>query len=491
MQKYYTGDNPSKYLPFKELIAISHYIMPNFGTMSWDRVKRPDVDRALSQFKHTQGAMNDDLMMYIHVPYCQSFCHYCNFNKNHYPRQDEAQLQSYVDYLIKEIDWYMAQPYVQSRNFTALYIGGGSPSTLPPSAVVRLFEHLKKVIPNHDLIEKTFTGEPRTMKRPELLQAIKDFGWQRITFGIETLNEKIHKQIGRRDTRTDVDEVFEGLAKVGFTGDRCVDIMYDLPGQTYEGFREELETLTREYDPDEIDAFGTVYLPYRPLHKLILDGRVDQPGSIWNLLRMREHLYDFLTENGYHNVIAETYSKHPHRTVYQTAHCARQDIVGVGCAARGNVKDMVSINPSDIDEWQKNIDEYGVSTQTMQSIGKNGVLDRIMVMFPRYRELTKDLLNRFSDVEHFEKVLGVLERHIEAGVVEDKGDRYVTNKLGTVWHGNLQTDYMRHVTNVKLKMLLHVISEKEEQFDRPERFKVNAATKFIAKHTDKYPRLMK
>jgi coproporphyrinogen III oxidase-like Fe-S oxidoreductase len=206
---------------------------------------------------------------------------------------------------------------------------------------------------------------------------------------------------------------------------------------------------------------------------------------------MREQLYDHLTENGYHNVIAETYSKHTGRTQYQTAHCARQDIVGVGCAARGNVKDMVSINPADVDEWMKNIDDYGVSTQTLQSIGRGGVLDRIMVMFPRYRELSKELLHRFSDVKHFDRVLEVLENHIEVGVVDDKGDRYVTNKLGTIWHGNLQTDYMRHVTNVKFKMLLHVITEKEDQFDRQERFRVNMATKFIAKHTEKYPRMMK
>jgi coproporphyrinogen III oxidase-like Fe-S oxidoreductase len=491
MQTYYLGAEPDKYVPFDKLLAISHYIMPNFGTLEWDRVSRAQVDESLRSLSDPGGNLNDELMMYIHVPYCQSFCHYCNFNKNHYPRQDEGQLQDYVDYLIKEIDYYMSRPYVQARRFTGIYIGGGSPSTLPTSAVERLFAHLAKVCPNFAHIEKTFTGEPRTLRRPDLLQVLNDFGFERITFGIETLNPEIHKKIGRWDGPEDVDAVFDELAKLGYRGEKCVDLMYDLPGQTLDGFQGELELLVSRYNPDEIDAFGTVYLPYRPLHKLILDGRVPQPGSIWQLLQMREHLYDYLLAQGYNNTIAETYARRTRRSVYQTAHCARQDIIGVGCAARSNIKDMVSINPDKLDVWKANLDAHGVSTQTLQSIGRPGVFDRIMVMFPRYKELSKSLFESFSDVPHFAATRATLRAHIAAGCVEEQADRYVVNKLGVIWHGNLQTDYMKHVLNLQGKVLLRVISEDEDKFAREQRFKVNVATKFIAKHIDKYPKLMK
>ena len=488
---YYVGETPSRYVPFDKLLAISHYIMPNFGTLEWDRVSADQVRANLRSLEDPGGAMNDSLMMYIHVPYCQSFCHYCNFNKNHYPRQEEERLHEYVDYLIKEIDAYMTLPYVQARRFTAIYIGGGSPSTLPPKAVGRLFDHLSRVCPNYEGIEKTFTGEPRTLRRPELLQLIKDHGWNRVTFGIETLNPEIHKKIGRWDTIDDVDAVFDGLEKVGYTGDCCVDLMYDLPGQTLAGFQEELATLVSHYAPDEIDAFGTVYLPYRPLHKLILDGRVAQPGDIWQLLAMREHLYDYLLASGYHNTIAETYARHDERSVYQTAHCARQDIIGIGCAARSNVKDMVSINPDKLEVWMKNIDELGMSTRTLQSIGRAGVFDRMMVMFPRYKELSKSLFNSFADVPQWHQAKAILDEHIRTGCVVERDDRWVVSKLGVIWHGNLQTDYMHHALNLKGKVLLRVISEAEHDFAKKQRFSVNVATKFIAKHIDKYPKLMK
>lgn len=492
MSKLYLGPDPTRPIAFDGVNTVSHYIMPNFATMEWHRVSDEQVEANIQSLRDPGGNLNDDLMMYIHVPYCKSFCHYCNFNRFHYPKQEADRLETYTDYLIKEISWYMDQPYVQARNFTGIYIGGGSPSTLSTAAVTRLSEHLSKVVPNFDSIEKSFTGEPRTLRRPDLLQALKDFGWNRVTFGIETLDPVIHRKIGRLDSREDLDAVFDGMRSISYDADTAVDIMYDLPGQTLDGFQGELAELVDTYDPTEIDTFTTMYLPYRPLHKMIMDGRVKQPGTPWQLLAMREHIYDYLTERGYHNTIAETWSKHPDRSVYQTAHCARKDIVGIGCAARGNVKDMVSINPEKVDEWQRNVDERGISSETLQSIGMDGVLDRIMVMFPRYKELSKELLARYGpEVSDFDRVMEVLNRHLDAGVIDDEGDRFTVNKLGVIWHGNLQTDYLRHTLNEQGAQIIEHLTEWSGDFDNENRFKVTPQTIYIKENDEKYPRLMK
>ena len=354
-----------------------------------------------------------------------------------------------------------------------------------------MFAHLAKVIPNWNGIERTFTREPRTLKNPELLKLLVDYGFNRITFGIESLNEEIRQQIGRWDTLKDVGELFNNFEQVGYRGEKDLDLMFDLPGQTFEGFQEELDLMMREYKPDEIDAYGTVYLPYRALHKLIVQEKRPQPGTVWQLLQMREYLYDFMTEHGYLNTIAETWSLNPERTQYQTAHCARQNIVGIGTAARSNLKDMVSINPDKIDRWMKNIDDHGVSTETVQSIGREGVLERVMVMFPRFKELKKDYLESFSDCKNFGKMKSILKKHVEVGVVEEHADRYTINKLGVIWICNLQTDYMKPSFNTLGKVLIKVLSEKPKNFDNEERFHVNPLTQFIANNIEKYPKLMK
>lgn len=490
-QTYYTGDNPNNYLPFDQLHTIQHFIMPNFATMDWHRISHANALKNFERLHDDQGVVYDDVMLYIHIPYCLSLCHYCNFNKFAYPFRNEDALHTYVEYLIKEIDFYLRLPHVQSRRFTAVYFGGGSPSVLPVSAARRIFEHLAKVIPHWDQIERTFTGEPRTLKNPELLSLLMEFGFNRITFGVESMNEEIRKQIGRWDTLEDVAAVFAGLERVGYKGEKDVDLMFDLPGQTLEGFQQELDTLISHYHPEELDAFGTVYLPYRALHKLIVQEKRPQPGTAWQLLQMREHLYDFMTGHGYHNTIAETWSTRKDRTEYQTAHCARQNIIGAGAAARGNLKDMVSINPDNIAQWMKNIDEHGVSTETLQSIGKEGVLDRIMVMFPRFKEIKKDYLDQYSDAENYGRVRQTLNNHVKAGVIEEFSDRFTVNKLGVIWICNLQTDYMKPSFNILGNVLVNLLSEKKNNLHNEERFKVNALTQFIANNVEKYPKLMK
>jgi hypothetical protein len=152
---------------------------------------------------------------------------------------------------------------------------------------------------------------------------------------------------------------------------------------------------------------------------------------------------------------------------------------------------MVSINPEKVDRWMKNIDEHGVSTETLQTIGREGVLERVMVMFPRYKELTKQYLAEFSDAPNFEKMKSILRRHVEAGVVDEHEDRFTINKLGVVWVCNLQTDYMRPSFNMLGKVLIKVLSDKPKNFGCQERFTVNPLTQFIANNIDRYPKLMK
>ena len=492
MSSYYLGDNATNYIPFDDLQTIQHFIVPNFATMNWDKFGHQNALNNLSRLNDDNNAVNEDIMIYIHIPYCLSMCHYCNFNRFSFPFRNEDALSTYVDYVDQGTGLLPRLPYVQSRKLTAVYFGGGSPSVLPPAMPRRVsLNILRRVIPNWNTIEKTFTGEPRTLKKPELLQLLVDYGFNRVTFGVESFNEEIRKQIGRWDTLQDVAEVFTGLEKVGYKGEKDLDLMFDLPGQTFEGFQKELDIMIRDFRPDELDAYGTVYLPYRALHKMIVQEKRPQPGTVWQLLQMREYLYDFMSGHGYHNTIAETWSRkrREHSTRPRIALARTSSESGAG--ARSNFKDMVSINPEKVDRWMKNIDEYGVSTENLQSIGREGVLERIMVMFPRYKEITKAYLDEFRDVRSFDTMTNILEKHIAAGVVEEHPDRYTVNKLGVLWICNLQTDYMQPSFNMLGKVLTKVLSEKRKNFDNEARFKVNPLTQFIANNIDRYPKLMK
>jgi len=103
----------------------------------------------MKRLNDAEGALNEEIMMYVHVPFCTSYCHYCNFARDRFPWRDHSVLDKYTEYLIREIDYYMDEvPYVHTRKFTSMYIGGGSPSTLGAANLERLLSHMAKKLPN-------------------------------------------------------------------------------------------------------------------------------------------------------------------------------------------------------------------------------------------------------------------------------------------------------------------------------------------------------
>jgi len=85
MSSYYLGEHAIIKITFDDLHTIQHFIMPNFATMDWERVGHQNALKNFTRLHDDSGAVYDDVMIYIHIPYCLSMCHYCNFNKFVYP----------------------------------------------------------------------------------------------------------------------------------------------------------------------------------------------------------------------------------------------------------------------------------------------------------------------------------------------------------------------------------------------------------------------
>ena len=105
--------------------------------------------------------------------------------------------------------------------------------------------------------------------------------------------------------------------------------------------------------------------------------------------------------------------------------------------------------------------------------------------------LNKSLLESFADVESFPTMLGILEHHVQKGVCEEAPDEYRMNKLGVLWHANMQWDYMHPDLNIWGRVIGGHFGERKNHWDDAERFKRTRAVRFIDYFTDKYPKLMK
>ncbi len=187
--------------------------------------------------------------IYIHVPVCLTKCDYCAFYSESLASlaDADAALDIFLDQLIREIDT-RAEKYPGITADT-LYFGGGTPSLLGPERIYRIVKH----------IEKTFTlssGDEITLEVNPVhsgqLAEYRDSGINRVVLGVQTLDKKIHSIIGRKPPMPS-QEMLDGFFGVeGIT--HCVDMITGIPGQTPEGYGDELKKIIA-YRPEHISVY--------------------------------------------------------------------------------------------------------------------------------------------------------------------------------------------------------------------------------------------
>ncbi len=167
-------------------------------------------------------------LLYLHIPYCHDMCRFCPFHV----RVDKGGeiYDRYTEALCKEIELVSSLPYVSDMSFKAVYFGGGSPSIFSVTNLRKIFENLFKHFQINSDAEISFEGEPKTLSEPAKLDLLKEYQVKRISFGLQTYDEKMRELFNIAATLQDVDNCTKNARERGFE-DINVDMMYDLPGQ--------------------------------------------------------------------------------------------------------------------------------------------------------------------------------------------------------------------------------------------------------------------
>lgn len=166
--------------------------------------------------------------LYIHIPFCRNICTYCDFCKMYY---NEEMVSSYLKALQKE---FIMLPH---SRFQTIYIGGGTPSALSKEARQTLKEILHPLLKAKNY-EWTMECNPEDID-VDLIKDLKEMGINRISIGIETVQEKFFSLLGRKSIKEEITAKIKLLKEHGFTNIN-VDFMYALPEQTLDDLKDDL-----------------------------------------------------------------------------------------------------------------------------------------------------------------------------------------------------------------------------------------------------------
>lgn len=266
--------------------------------------------------------------LYLHTPFCRQKCLYCDFAS--YAGFGEEVMQAYTKAVIKEIEARTIEVQNMAEH-ASIYFGGGTPSVLPVECIAQLVAALKKQGFWRTPCEATIEVNPGTADLVKL-QALRELGFDRISFGVQSLNDDELKTIGRIHTAQQALEAIALAQRAGFKR-ISVDVIYGLPKQTLESLRKTLESLIAT-GIEHISVYGLIVEEGTPLAELVEKGKMQLPDED-TAADMYDLVQSFLKKQGFTRYEISNYTKNGQYSRHNTVYWRYHPYVAFGAAACG------------------------------------------------------------------------------------------------------------------------------------------------------------
>ncbi|MDV6377958.1 radical SAM family heme chaperone HemW [Sporosarcina sp. GW1-11] len=209
--------------------------------------------------------------VYIHIPFCQQICHYCDFNKVFLKNQPVDQ---YIESIGKEFR-LMQEAGHSFEEVETVFLGGGTPTALNVAQLDRLLTIVAQYINVPTLREFTTEANPDDLSEGQLA-ILKEKGVNRLSIGVQSFNNRLLNQIGRTHSNDDVEYVISTARAIGFEN-ISIDLMYALPTQTVKEWEETLDRALALNLP-HYSAYSLIVEPKTVFYNRMVKGKLPLPG---------------------------------------------------------------------------------------------------------------------------------------------------------------------------------------------------------------------
>lgn len=276
---------------------LHKYDVPGPRYTSYPTVPIWSENVGASDYAQNLRAVKGDeaLSLYFHLPFCEQLCHFCGCMQ--VITKDHSRSKGYVDVLLKEIDLVAEQLENCERVVSQIHFGGGTPNFCQPEEISEIMQKIRDRFTVLDDAEIAIEMHPRTSTK-EFCDNLKTEGFNRISLGVQDFNENVQKLIHRFQTHDMTKDMLDHLRALGFSHFNF-DLIYGLPGQTQETFKDTLEK-TIALRPNRLAVYSYAHVPWvRPVQRSFKDSDLPNPEQ---KLRLFELAYNMLRENAYHPV---------------------------------------------------------------------------------------------------------------------------------------------------------------------------------------------
>jgi len=237
-------------------------------------------------------------------------------------------MDAYVDALLREMDHY-AREWSAGRTVASIFLGGGTPTTLPVSALETILDRCRNRFALEPDCEITLEANPATIS-PGFLSQLRNAGYHRISIGVQSFHDDELKLLDRVHSADEVDSTVAMARAEGFDN-LSLDLMFALPGHTPERWRESLRRALAK-DPEHLSTYNLTVEPGTVFEKLRRGGRLTLPPEDLQLELYQEAIHT-LTAAGYRHYEISNFAKPGRECRHNLNYWNNGDFLGLGAGA--------------------------------------------------------------------------------------------------------------------------------------------------------------
>lgn len=273
------------------------------------------------------GRSDASVGVYVHVPFCERICPYCDFAVVAARRLEPERARQYVDALLAELD--QRRQAFGGRRLESLYFGGGTPSLLPPEELARVVEAVSAAFPPGTPQEVTLEMNPGTLERGRLPD-FRRAGVGRVSVGVQSFDDATLRRLGRAHGADEVRRTLEACRAAGFTA-LSLDLIFGAPQQTRAALEADLDAAIA-FGPEHLSAYELSLEPGTPFAEQAARGRLARPDED-TLVAMHERVEERLGAAGLLRYEISSYARPGFEAVHNRRYWQRRPVLGLGMGA--------------------------------------------------------------------------------------------------------------------------------------------------------------
>lgn len=315
------------------------------------------------------------LGLYIHIPFCNKICPYCDFCK----RVSTNEIKNnYIKAVLQEMKIKQLDKYA----FDTVYIGGGTPSSLKIGQLEVLFSSLEKYIDLETLKEFTFECNPEDITK-ELANVLKKYAVTRVSIGVQTFVPKLQTTIHRYIKKSELTEKISYLKAVGITN-ISIDMMFAIPGEQMEDLEYDL-TMIKNLDITHLSFYSLILEEHTVFHHLVSKKQLDLIDEELEA-KMYHHICNALEKMNFTRYEISNFSKKGYQSIHNLIYWNCDEYMAIGTSGSSYYNNCRFKTTTKLSDYLNGVQNGEIILEEKVALDDNEKMNEFIILGLRKKE---------------------------------------------------------------------------------------------------------